>query len=73
MLPEFVTAETSVFDWQAGLLSGQTEPISLISPMLFPGFVSTRLGFVSKDLSFSPLFKDSLGLAGLFHCKSDGE
>lgn len=63
---EFVTAETFAFDWQAGLLLGQTEPISLISSMLFPGFVSTRLGFVSKDLSFSLLFKDSLGLAGLF-------
>lgn len=70
-LPEFVTAETSTFDWQAGLLSGQKEPISLISPMVFPGFVSTRLGFVSKDLSFRLLFKDSLGLASLFHCKSD--
>lgn len=70
-LPEFVTAETSAFDWQASPLSGQTEPISLISPMVFPGFVSTRLGFVSKDLSFTLLFKNSLGLASLFHCKSD--
>lgn len=70
LLPEFVTAETSTFDWQASLLSGQTQPISLISSMVFPDFVSTRLGFVSKDLSFSLLFKDSLGLASVFQCKS---
>lgn len=51
-----------MFDWQARPLAGQTRPISLISPMEFPGFVSTRLGFVSKDLSFCFLFQGSLGL-----------
>lgn len=66
-VPAFITAQTSVFDWQAGLLSGQTEPISLISPMVFPGFVSTRLGFVREDLSFCFLFQDSLELVSLFH------
>lgn len=70
-LPDFVTAETLTFDWQAGPLSGQTEPISLISPMVFPGLVSTRLRFVRKDFSLRLLFKDALGLASLFHCKSD--
>lgn len=65
LLLEFVTAETSTFDWQASALSGQTEPISLISPMVFSDFVSTWLGFVSKDFCFSLLFKDSLGLASL--------
>lgn len=53
-----------MFDWQAGLPSGQTGPISLISPMVFPGFRPTRPGFVSKDLSFGFLFLDSLGLVG---------
>lgn len=62
LLPEFVTAQTSIFDWQVRPLAGQTRPISLISPMVFPDFVSTRLGFVSKDLSFSSLFQGSLGL-----------
>lgn len=62
LLPEFVTAQTSIFDWQVRPLAGQTRPISLISPMVFPDFVSARLGFVSKDLSFSFLFQGSLGL-----------
>ena len=70
LLPKFVTAETSTFDWQAGRPSWQTEPISLISSMVFPGFVSTRLGFVSEALIFSLLFKDSLGLASCCHFKS---
>ena len=62
LLPEFVTAQTSIFDWQVRPLPGQTRPISLITPRVFPGFVSTRLGFVSKDLNFSFLFQGSLGL-----------
>lgn len=62
LLPEFVTAQTSIFDWQVRPLAGQTRPISLINSMVFPGFVSTRLGFVRKDLTFSFLFQGSLGL-----------
>lgn len=71
--PEFVTAETPAFDWQVGPLLGQTEPISLIRPMVFPGLVSSRLGFVSQDLSFNLLSEDSLELAGLFRCKSESK
>lgn len=41
-----------------------TEPISLIRPMVFPGFASTWLGFVSEDSGFGLLSWDLLGLAG---------
>lgn len=57
--------------WLADCLSfsGQTKPISLIRPMVFPVFVSTILRFVGEDLSFSSWLKQLFGLAGLWHRK----